>query len=139
MKLKINVKKFSRKQNQIAQVIYDYPDNMVTVKDLLIETVKIMVSRYNRKLEQGEALTVLTQKEIEDTSVSGKISFGISYGEKKPDLEKSIRTALECFEDGLVVVFADGKQLEKLDEALNIKENSEITFIRMTLLAGRMW
>ncbi len=139
MKLKINVKKFSRKQNEIAQLELDYPVGVKTVKDLLIETVKIMVSEYEARMDSGEALKALTKQEIEDMSQSGKIGFGVNYGESCPDLEKSIQAALECFADGIVVLFVDGQQVEELQERLIMQEGSELTFIRMTPLAGRMW
>lgn len=139
MKLKINVKKFSRKQNEIAQMELDYPMGMETVQDLLTETVKIMVKEYETRMDRGEVLAVLTKQEIEDKSQSGKIGFGINYGEKRPDLEKSIQAALECFQDGMVVLFVDGEQLEDLTAQLSVQEGSELTFIRMIPLAGRMW
>ena len=142
MKLKVNVKRFSRKQNEIAQLEFDYPkgpEEMKTVRELLTETVKLMVAQYEERMDNGEALTALTKQEIEDKSRSGKISFGVNYGEKRPDLEKNIEAALECFEDGMVVLFVDGEQAEELTTELTLQEGSELTFIRMTPLAGRMW
>lgn len=139
MKLKINVKKFSRKQNEIAQMELNYPAGMENAQDLLTETVKIMVAEYESRMDRGEVLTVLTKQEIEDKSQSGKIGFGINYGDKRPDLEKSIQAALECFEDGIVVLFVEGEQVEELQEKIALQEGSELTFIRMTPLAGRMW
>ena len=139
MKLKINVKKFSRKQNEIAQIELDYPVGMENVRDLLAETVKLMVAEYQSRMERKEVLTVLTKQDIEDKSQSGKISFGINYGEKRPDLEKSIQAAWECFEDGIVVLFIDGEPAEEIDAKLSLQEGSELTFVRMTPLAGRMW
>lgn len=139
MKLKINVKKFSRKQNEIAQRELDYPTGMATVRELLTETVKIMVAEYKSRMDSGEVLKVLTKQEIDDKSVSGKIGFGVNYGEKNPNLEKSIQAALDCFEDGMVILFIDGTQVEKLDERVSLKEGSELTFVRMIPLAGRMW
>lgn len=139
MILKINVKKFSKKQNEITQLERDYPDGMKTVRDLLTETVKIMVTQYESRMDSGEMLKVLTKQDIEDKSVSGKIGFGIHYGKKRPSLEKSIQSALECFEDGMVVLFIDGKQVENPDEHIELKEGSELTFVRLIPLAGRMW
>lgn len=139
MKLKIDVKKFSGKQNEIAQLELDYPEGIKTVRELLTETVKIMVAEYESRIERGEALAVLTKQEMEDKSVSGKIGFGINYGKKRPDLQKSIQAALECFEDGIVVLFVEGEQVEKLDEHISLNEGSRLVFVRMVALAGRMW
>ncbi len=139
MKLTIRVKKFSRRENQIASLVYEYPDTMTTVRDLLAETVKRMVDDYVKRMNSGDALKVLTEADISDQSVSGKIGFGKNYGKKRPDTQHSIQAAWECFEDGIVVVFADGVRLEKLEEQLAVRDGSELTFVRMTFLAGRMW
>ncbi len=141
MRVKINVKKFSRKQNQVAQMEFSYSSGIKTVKDLLAETVTKMVEQYEKRMDSGEGLTVLTEQEIADKSSQGKIGFGVNYGEKRPDLKKSIESAWECFADGIVVLFIDGEQIEGLEEQLagRLKEGSELTFVRMTPLAGRMW
>lgn len=139
MKLTINVKKISRKQNEIAKMEMEYPDGMKTVRDLLTETVKIMIRQYTSRMDKGDVLTLLTKTQIEDKSASGKIGFGINYGKKRPNLEKSIQAAMECFEDGMVVLFIDGTQYESLDEHIELNEGNELTFVRMIPLAGRMW
>lgn len=139
MKLVIHVKKLSRKQNKIAQLELDYPEGMETVEELLTETVKLMTARYEERMEGSEALTVLTEQEIADKSQSGKIGFGVNYGDKKPNLDKNIRAALECFADGMVVLFVDGEQKEALGEKLSLREGSELTFVRLIPLAGRLW
>lgn len=72
-------------------------------------------------------------------ATTGKVGFGVNYGNKKPDIDKAIQNALECFQDGLVVVFIEGNQFTNEDEPLSLKDGDEITFVRMTMLSGRMW
>ena len=36
-------------------------------------------------------------------------------------------------------VFLGDRELENLDEKVEFAEGNEITFIRLTMLAGRMW
>ena len=55
------------------------------------------------------------------------------------DTEKAVRNALQSFEDGIFRIFADGKELESLQEPVSLQEGSELTFVRLTMLAGRMW
>ena len=80
-----------------------------------------------------------SEEQIEDMSQIGKIAFGIVYGEKKPDVQKAIETAVQGSEDGLFRVFLGDRELENLDEKVEFAEGNEITFIRLTMLAGRMW
>lgn len=139
MDLKINCKSVAKRRNAIQQIIYHYDMPLVTVKDLLTETVKMNVAEYENRQENSELLRFLTKEEIEEKGTQGKIGFGRIYGERKPNVEKAIQSSLECFEDGMVVVFAGDRKLSGLDEALDLQDGSEITFVRMTMLAGRMW
>ena len=102
--------------------------------------VTSMVADYKKRKKQDENfLSVLTNQEIEEKSASGKIGFGLIYGQKNPKLESSIQAALQCFEDGMVVLFVDGVQLERLEDEVQLLEGSELTFVKLIPLAGRMW
>lgn len=140
MQLKINVKKISGKQSGIAQLALECPVETKNVRELLTVIVTYMVTDYKKRKQQGEELlSVLTGQEIEEKSASGKIGFGILYGKNNPSLEKSVQTALQCFADGMVALFVDGKQVTELEEELMLQEGSELTFVRLIPLAGRMW
>ena len=140
MKLKVNRKSISGKKSKIKQMIFEYPICPLTVKELLEETVKLCVSDYNRRNEAGtELMQVFTKEDMESQALKGKISFGVNYGEAYAEEKSAIDCALQCFEDGLVAVFVDDVRHEGLMEPLNLKEDSEITFVRLTMLAGRMW
>jgi len=64
-----------------------------------------------------------------------------------PDLDKSIETALLAYFDGLVCIFINDEiqdfrpeKVEDLKECkIELKENDTITFVRLAMLAGRMW
>ena len=43
------------------------------------------------------------------------------------------------FQDGLFRVFLGDTELTELDEKLELQEGDTVTFIRLTMLAGRMW
>ena len=81
----------------------------------------------------------LTSKEIEDRAAQGKISFGVNYGNKDADVSKATADALEAFSDGIVVIFADDRRLQRPEESIDITDIHNLTFIKLTMLAGRMW
>lgn len=140
MKIRVNQKSVSGKKNGIRQVIYEYPACPETVRQLLAETVKLCVADYNERREAGtDILQFFSKKELEDQAASGKISFGVNYGAEYADEEAAVKNALQCFEDGIVAVFVDGACLEGLEDAVELKEESEVTFVRLTMLAGRIW
>lgn len=139
MKIKINIKKISKRNNLIQSIIYDYPICPDTVNILIEETVKLCVKEYEDRQENSEMIKVLTMHDIEDSSLSGKVSFGRNYGDNKPNLVKAVTNAKQSFQDGIVAIFIDGLQMKNLEDNISLCENSEITFVKMTMLSGRMW
>ena len=137
MHLYINMKQLGKRKNMVDKVAFSYEKAPEDLRELIGETVKICVADYIDRMGRGEA--VLSETQIEDMSQIGKIAFGIVYGEKKPDVQKAIETAVQGFEDGLFRVFLGDRELENLDEKVEFAEGNEITFIRLTMLAGRMW
>jgi hypothetical protein len=71
----------------------------------------------------------------------GKIAFGYIYNDKEPDTEKAIDTALLAYEDGIVRLFINGVEAEYKEEGtpISLSEGDEVTFVRLAMLAGRMW
>ena len=137
MRIIINVKGLSRKK-VIHQEELELKDKISTTKDLIIELVKINVEKFNKKIDDKDILSIMTNEYIAETARAGKIGDEV-HGDKKANLEKALDTAYLSFEDGLYCIFINNKQSEKLDDSLNLKDGDIITFIRLTMLAGRMW
>ncbi len=139
MKVNINIKGVSNRENKIVHLEYRYPDADMTLRDFLTETVIITVRDYNKGKASEEVLRSLSAEEISNQATAGKVAFGIHYGRNKADEQKAVDNALQCFQDGMIAVFADGERFEALEDRIPLKENSEVTFVRLTFLAGRMW
>lgn len=139
MELKISCKSTAKRRNTVQSITCRYDKPIETVRELISETVRINVADYQKRQENVELLNILSGEEIESQKPTGKIGFGRIYGNRPPKPEEAVQTALEAFEDGLVCVFVDGEQKEHLEDRLVLKEGSEVTFVRLTMLAGRMW
>ena len=137
MKIIVNVKGLSRKK-VIHQEELELKDKISTTKDLITELVKINVEKFNKKIDEKDILSIMTNENIAKAARIGKIGDEV-HGDKKANLEKALDTAYLSFEDGLYCIFINNKQSEKLDDSLNLKDGDIITFIRLTMLAGRMW
>lgn len=135
----VNIKSVSNKQNKIKQMSISYDEKIQNVRELILATVKYCVENYNERMENSEILKALSIEQIENQAAQGKVSFGINYGEKRAELSKAEADALEAFEDGIAVIFADEKKLESLDEKIEIQKIKSLTFVKLTMLAGRMW
>lgn len=137
MKIIINVKGLSRKK-VIHQEEIELINKVSTTKDLVTELVKINVEKFNKKIDDKDILSIMTNEYIAEAARSGKIGDEV-HGDKKANLEKALDTAYLAFEDGLYCIFINDEQTEKLGDSLNLKDGDILTFIRLTMLAGRMW
>lgn len=137
MKIIINVKGLSRKK-VIHQEEIELKNKISTTKDLITELVKINVEKFNKKIDEKDILSIMTNENITKAARIGKIGDEV-HGDKKANLEKAFDTAYLAFEDGLYCIFINDEQTEKLDDSLNLKDGDILTLIRLTMLAGRMW
>lgn len=139
MKINVNLKSVGKRRGAVKPVTYEIPGHPGTVRELIDAITQAGVEEYNQRMESPELLRYLTNEEIDDKAQAGKISFGVNYGEKKADIAKAQENAIQCFEDGIYRIFLDEEPLEALDERIQITEESTFTFVRLTMLAGRMW
>ena len=126
MQIRINVKGASRKKASIIQQVREYPDTCMTVEEFLAETVR---QNLEKQLEDR----------IQAGAQAGKVTYGDPMDDRKADAEKAVLNALQCFDDGIVALFADGVRYTRREEQIPLKDQSEVTFVRLTFLAGRMW
>lgn len=139
MKITVNTKAVGRLRGGVAKTGIELDGVPGDVRSLIEMTVGACVGEYVRRARSGEVLRMLTDERLAAMADQGKISFGNIYGEEKVDPEAARANALQCFEDGIYRIFVDGRQLETLDEAITLTEDSELTFVRLTMLSGRLW
>lgn len=139
MEILVNVKRIGKRKNSITKIPYKLEGTPETVKELITEVVKVCVIEYNQKLENKEILTILSHQEIEEKAEVGKIGFGILYGENQAALEEALENAVQSFEDGLFRIFIGEEEVKTLNQNIQLEEQSELTFVRMTMLSGRIW
>ncbi len=132
-----------KRKNSVEEAFCEIAGRPATLRELILAVVASQAEEYNKRQEafaaQPEILACLTKEDIEDKAQAGKIGFGVNYGEKKADVLSAQNNAIQCFEDGIYRVFMDGQPLEALDEPVEITEEKSFTFVRLTMLAGRMW
>ena len=139
MKVYVNVKQIGKRKNKIDKKKYEISEKITTVKELLTEFVTINVNEFNNGFTENDIVPDLTDEKINDLSDAGKISFGVDYNGQKQDLEKAVENALQSYEDGIYRIFVNDAEVGEIDCEINLKENDELTFVRLTMLAGRMW
>lgn len=115
----------------------DDGDGGRTLRDVIEAVVRYEVSAFQKRQSSRQFLKALTAKEIEDAADIGKVTMGQSdVGIQEVDVEQAIGAALVAFEDGMFLVVIDEKVFKSLDEAVFLNPDSQLTFVRLTLLSG---
>lgn len=139
MQIFIRIKAAGKKKDILQLTPYEINDSISTLRELLTDIVITEVNKYNNKRTDTMLTSFISQEEIDNQSLTGKVSFGDVFNDKKAEKNSAINNAIQCFEDGIVRVFIDETELTELDAPLTVKENEIFTFIRLAFLAGRMW
>ena len=140
MQVQVNVKHIGKRRDAIETRPYEI-DAVHDIGELIDAFVTAEVARFNERATAGEtALRYLTNEEVADAATVGKVGFGVDYRGQVQSAAAAIANAHQCFTDGIYRIFVNGAELEgPLDTPVTLHENDEITFVRLTMLAGRMW
>ena len=127
----------------VTKKVKEYPFLLArmphTFRELIEESVKSCINAYNARAKSAKNPMPLTDEQFEQMREIGKFAFGVHYNENKPDTAKAISTAIDAVADGLVRVFKGGDEITDLDSEICISEGDVFTFVRLTMLSGRMW
>ena len=110
-----------------------------TVRELIEEAVKSCIDAYKARANNAKHPAPLTDKQFDGMCEVGKFAFGVHYNENDVDEVKAIQTAIDAVTDGLVRVFKGNDEITDLDAEIEITEGDVFTFVRLTMLSGRMW
>lgn len=140
MDLKVNIKQVGKRAVAPSFTLH-YGTEPQTLRELIETTVRLCIDAYQDKIRQGDGgARALDKEEIEKKSVMGAITFGLMSGNGSvPDKEEAAAVAVQGFEDGLYRVFCGGEELTELSEKPKLADGDVLTFVRLTMLAGRLW
>ena len=139
MNIKVNIKEIGSKRAGISGEDFHLEGFPQTVKELIAGAVHTCVNDYNERVRAGEDAKPLDNYKISDMSRIGKIAFGINYGGKEADENEALENALQSYEDGLFRIFIGENEVGDLSDKISLCENEAVTFIRLTMLSGRLW
>ena len=127
----------------IAKKVKEHPffleNKPHTLGELIEESVKSCVKAYRDRANCAHNPAPLTDEQFDGMCEVGKFAFGFHYNENETDEEKAIETAMDAVKDGLVRIFKGNDELTELNEEIDITEGDVFTFVRLTMLSGRMW
>ena len=139
MKLYVNVKQAGSRRNYITKEELNLCATPETLRELISYIIEANVKDFNEKVKGHKVLDYLTKEEVNTKVAEGKVSFGEIHNSTEVSLNKALETAFLAYEDGTFRVFIGDKEAGKLDERLEMQQGDVLTFIRLTMLAGRLW
>jgi hypothetical protein len=139
MKVYVSVKQAGKRRPYLAKEELVLSRIPTSLRELITEIITGNVAKYNKKAEEPVLLKYLSFDEIENQVHTGKIGFGERFNQQQANAAQAVDTAMLAFTDGLFRVFVGDQEISTLDEPLEVKDEDVLTFIRFTMLAGRMW
>ena len=139
MVIKVNIKQLGKGNPKVSGVEFQLREQPETVRGLIRECVRTCIARYAEATARGDSPRPLTPEEMADMEAVGRIAFGIHYGPGLPDEEKAVSDAFQAYEDGLFRIFVGDTETGALDAPMALDNDAEVTFLRLVMLAGRMW
>jgi len=138
MTVYLKIKALSKRKPIVDRVAFTIDKPLATSKELIEYVVRRNVDDYNKKTVDAPLFQYLTSDELEDSAKTGKVGFNDRKNEKTQDAGKAVENALQCFDDGIFKLFINDQEAG-FGETINLNENDEITFMRLVMLAGRLW
>jgi hypothetical protein len=111
-------------------ITLEWPTDEITVRELIRERVYQEVKDFNAK--GGQAFRGLVQPTDAEQTLNGYKLRAPRMIDWKPQFER----AIAAFEANQVIVLVNDRQAESLDEAIEIGRGTEVTFLKLVLLAG---
>jgi hypothetical protein len=137
----IRGKALGRKKPLFADWSIPFPPDLgdggsLTLRDLIGRAVRVEVEAFQKRQQERRLFRVLTERQIQEGSVKGKIESGGSDLHQQVDAGEAVATALEAFEDGLYLVVVDEQEQRSLDAQIFLRPDSTVAFVRLVMLAG---
>jgi len=144
MNISISVKQLGKKHPLLQEksIALDIENPVITTQKLIESIVDHQVQLFRSasfEFEDEDKIHLPKENYLPILTDTGKVGFGALYNHNQVDLAKAQENAILAFEDGLYAVFYGDDQLETLTEQVDLSQNKNLTFIRLTFLAGSYW
>lgn len=144
MNISISVKQLGKKHPLLQEksIALDIENPVISTQKLIESIVDYQVQLFHSlsfEFEDEDKIHLPKENYLPILTDTGKVGFGALYNHNQVDLAKAQENAIQAFEDGLYAVFYGDDQLETLTETIDLSQNKNLTFIRLTFLAGSYW
>lgn len=121
--------------NVYHEVPLEFPSEQITVRDLIRERVYQEVQDFNRKRDEQIFRGLVQPTDAERILNGSRQEYRLKTARSidwKPQFEK----ALEAFTQNGFFILIDNQQAESLDQTFTITPQTQISFVKLTMLVG---
>lgn len=110
------------------EAVLELPDGPTTVRELITQRVKQEVATFNAS--RSDRYNGLVQPAHAEATLNGP------RVRRKIDAGQQIDAALEAFTRTRLIVLVDDRQVEHLDERIDLRPETRVSFVKLVPLAG---
>lgn len=107
----------------------------ITLRALISRIVHDEVDAFQRRQQARRLDRVLGSAQIEQGLARGRVDAA-GHQPQTADADDAVANALQSFEDGIYLVILDGTEQRDLDRQVFVKDDSQLVFLRLVMLAG---
>ena len=108
----------------------------LTLRELITRIVREETAAFRQRQREQRLVRILTAPQIEEGLAKGRVLTGGRDLHQSVEDEQAVAAALQAFEDGLYLVILDGEEQRELERQVWLRPDSELVFLRLTVLAG---
>lgn len=139
MRLYLQVKQIAKRRAVVAPLAWDIQDTPHNVAELIALVVAREVDAHNERAQQQDIVRYLTTEEVDNQATTGRVAFGLNYNGRLATHASAIENALQAYADGIFRIFVGENEAGVLDSPIELHEGDTLSFVRLTMLAGRLW
>lgn len=139
MRIFVCVKQIGKRKPIIGEQEMQIIRPAATLQEMIGMIIAHNVEQYNNRKVDEWILIALSEQDIQEQAEVGKVGFRLRYNPNQQDLAQALENAELSFRDGLYKVFINNVEVEHWHQAIDLREDDRIIFLKFTMLAGRMW
>lgn len=121
--------------NVFSEKPLEFPSERITVRELIRERVYQEVQDFNRA-EGEQVFRGLVQPTDTERILNNQRPEYRLKQRRAIDWKEQFEKAIEAFEKNGFFILIDNKQAERLDQKFTVSPSTEVSFVKLTMLAG---
>ncbi len=119
----------------VRQIAVEFPHERITLRDLIRERVRREVEDYNCTQYQRHLGNTVRSSDTEQKSIGPPHKCSPEHY-RQIDWQTQVEKAVQAFERNRFFVLVDDRQVENLDQELEINYRTRMAFVKLTPLLG---